>query len=65
MAADKKPFFKTPAGKGVIALIVLFIIGLVLLNAKPETLKRNRSNNWNNNNYVRHGYVPPSLQGYI
>ena len=65
MADDKKPFYKTPVGIAIIIVlsIIVFFVLMGMMDAKhpPRSLK----NNWSNNNYARHGQVPPSLVGYI
>ncbi len=64
-ADDDKPFFKTPLGYLVIAIlcIIAFIILMGLFGKGGKS--RSHNNNYSNNNYFRRGQVPPSLAGYI
>ena len=66
MADDKKDyFFKSPVGILVIiilSLLVFMVISGIMSGSKPH---RSHNNNWSNNNYFKHGQVPPSLAGYI
>ena len=64
-ADDEKSFFKTPYGYLVIAIlcIIAFVILLRLFDKGGKS--RSYNNNWSNNNYYKHGQVPPSLMGYI
>ena len=65
MADDKKPFFKTPVGIAII--VILSIIAFFVLMGMMDSKHPHRSlkNNWSNNNYARHGQLPPSLVSYI